>query len=182
MRHSALLLAFVGTLLTNALSPQVGFAKSGGEINPVYPAVAAEPVPAQTLMAAFASQQNLSQFEAAVRKAGLRRKLEKAGPYTVFAPTNEAFDRLPATTRRQLMSNQNGALTQLLKYYVVEGQYAYDDLRDGQMLTTLEGHKLRVSRQDDEVRINGVRIGGRNLEAVNGLVHTLDHVVSIIND
>src|SRR5271156_2098921 len=91
---------------------------------------------------------------AAVKAAGLVETLESAGPFTVFAPTNEAFNKLPAGTVDNLVKPENKAtLTKILTYHVVAGKLDSSDLTDGKMLKTVEGEELTVKRADGKIWI-----------------------------
>src|SRR6201994_486447 len=86
---------------------------------------------------------------AAVKAAGLVETLESAGPFTVFAPTNEAFGKLPAGTVDNLVKPENKAtLTKILTYHVVAGRLEASDLTDGKKLKTVQGEELTVKRSD----------------------------------
>src|SRR5215831_10110991 len=92
---------------------------------------------------------------AAVKAAGLVETLKGAGPFTVFAPTNEAFAKLPAGTVETLVKPENKAkLTGILTYHVVSGAYKSSDLKDGMTLTTVQGQTLKVSEKDGKWYIN----------------------------
>ena len=91
---------------------------------------------------------------AAVKAAGLVDTLSGPGPFTVFAPTNAAFAKLPAGTVDTLVKPENKAtLTKILTYHVVPGKLAASDLKDGMKLKTAEGEQLSVKLQDGKVWI-----------------------------
>ena len=91
---------------------------------------------------------------AAVKAAGLVDTLEGKGPFTVFAPTNAAFGKLPAGTVDTLVKPENKAtLTKILTYHVVPGKLEASDLTDGKKLKTVEGEELTVKHADDKVMI-----------------------------
>src|ERR671923_476725 len=91
---------------------------------------------------------------AAVKAAGLVDTLQGPGPFTVFAPTNMAFGKLPAGTVDTLVKPENKAtLTKILTYHVVPGKLAASDLKDGMKLKTAEGEQLSVKHQDGKVWI-----------------------------
>src|SRR6476646_4825393 len=93
---------------------------------------------------------------AAVKAAGLAETLSGTGPFTVFAPTNEAFNKLPAGTVDNLLKPEmKGDLTKVLTYHVVPGALKAADLKDGQELKTVQGQTLKVSVKDGKVMING---------------------------
>ena len=105
---------------------------------------------------------------AAVKAAGLVETLESKGPFTVFAPTNTAFGKLPAGTVETLVKPENKAtLTKILTYHVVPGKLAASDLKDGMKLKTAEGEELSVKqpgRQGLDRRRQGRNLDGHDLE------------------
>ncbi|KKG91059.1 fasciclin domain-containing protein [Methanosarcina mazei] len=114
-------------------------------------------------------------FASVVRDAGLEETLNE-GTYTVFAPTNEAFDALPEGTLEDLLADEQ-ALTDVLTYHVVEGEYMASDLEDGQTLTTVQSATLPVSIADDEVTIGTATVVEPDIVASNGVVHGIDAVL-----
>ena len=127
---------------------------------------------------------------AAVQAAGLVDTLQGPGPFTVFAPTNAAFDKLPAGTVQTLLQPANrGALTQVLTYHVVAGRLSADDLaqrvRAGggrAMLTTVEGANLTVTQNAGHIIITDARgdmstVTISNVNQSNGVIHVVDTVL-----
>ncbi|MEJ5996077.1 fasciclin domain-containing protein [Pedobacter sp. Du54] len=115
---------------------------------------------------------------AAVKQAGLVETLSGAGPFTVFAPTNEAFAKIPAATLDGLMKPEMKAdLTKILTYHVVPGALKAADLTDGQELTTVQGQKLKVSVKDGKVMINGANVTIADVISSNGVTHVIDGVL-----
>jgi transforming growth factor-beta-induced protein len=121
-----------------------------------------------------ASDNNFSTLVQAVKDAGLADVLSYTGPYTVFAPTNDAFNKLPSGTLASLSTDQ---LQQILKYHVVAGKVTASDLTDGETLTTLEGEKLYVSIKNGTVSINGATVTTADLDVSNGVIHVIDNVL-----
>jgi uncharacterized surface protein with fasciclin (FAS1) repeats len=120
---------------------------------------------------------------AAVKAAGLVETLEGKGPFTVFAPTNAAFGKLPAGTVESLVKPENkGTLTKILTYHVVPGKLAASDLKDGMKLKTAEGEELSVKHQGDKVWIVDAK-GGQSMVTIsnvnqsNGVIHVVDTVL-----
>ncbi|MGQ0682500.1 fasciclin domain-containing protein [Bradyrhizobium sp.] len=120
---------------------------------------------------------------AAVKAAGLVGTLEGKGPFTVFAPTNAAFGKLPAGTVDTLVKPENKAtLTKILTYHVVPGKLAASDLKDGMKLKTAEGEELSVKHQGDKVWIIDAK-GGQSMVTIsnvnqsNGVIHVVDTVL-----
>ncbi|WP_246398933.1 MULTISPECIES: fasciclin domain-containing protein [Hymenobacter] len=120
---------------------------------------------------------------AAVKGAGLVETLKGAGPFTVFAPTNAAFDKLPAGTVNTLIQPENKQkLTTILTYHVVPGRLLAADLKDGQMLTTVEGETLMVHRSGNTVMLHDAKGGMANVTIAdvvskNGVTHVVDAVL-----
>ena len=120
---------------------------------------------------------------AAVKAAGLVDTLSSAGPFTVFAPTNAAFGKLPAGTVDTLVKPENKAtLTKILTYHVVPGKLNAADLKDGQKLKTVEGEELTVKLKDGKVWIVDAK-GGASMVTIaivnqsNGVIHVVDTVL-----
>ncbi|KRQ92956.1 fasciclin domain-containing protein [Bradyrhizobium valentinum] len=120
---------------------------------------------------------------AAVKAAGLVETLQGKGPFTVFAPTNTAFGKLPAGTVETLVKPENKAtLTKILTYHVVPGKLAASDLKDGMKLKTAEGEQLSVKLQDGKVWIVDAKGGTSavtisNVNQSNGVIHVVDTVL-----
>jgi len=120
---------------------------------------------------------------AAVKAAGLVQTLEGKGPFTVFAPTNAAFGKLPAGTVDTLVKPENkAALTKILTYHVVAGKLEASDLTDGKMLKTVEGEQLTVKREGGHVMIVDAKGGSSkvtisNVNQSNGVIHVIDTVL-----
>src|SRR6202043_1697999 len=120
---------------------------------------------------------------AAVKAAGLVPTLEGKGPFTVFAPTNAAFGKLPAGTVETLVKPENKAtLTKILTYHVVAGKLEASDLADGKMLKTVEGEQLTVKRAEGNIWIVDAKGGSSmvtisNVNQSNGVIHVIDTVL-----
>lgn len=100
------------------------------------------------------------------------------GPYTVFAPTNDAFDVLGTDPYEQL-SEQPQELEQMVRMHVVEGAMTVEELDDGEILTTLAGGQLEVQRDGDTVTVNGAEVVLAGLQASNGVVHGIGEVLTV---
>lgn len=114
---------------------------------------------------------------AAVKAAELVDALSNAGPFTVFAPTNAAFDALPAGTVDGLLKPEKKAdLQTVLQYHVFVGVLKPEQLRDGQKIDMVDGGKTQVSIVDGKITINGANIVA-SVPASNGIVHVIDKVL-----
>jgi uncharacterized surface protein with fasciclin (FAS1) repeats len=120
---------------------------------------------------------------AAVKAAGLVDTLSSKGPFTVFAPTNAAFGKLPAGTVDTLVKPENKAtLTKILTYHVVPGKLEAADLTDGKKLTTVEGEVLTVKASGGKVMLVDAKGGTStvtipNVNQSNGVIHVVDTVL-----
>src|SRR3954466_545714 len=120
---------------------------------------------------------------AAVKAAGLVDTLEGKGPFTVFAPTNSAFGKLPAGTVENLVKPENKAtLSKILTYHVVPGKLEASDLTDGKKLKTVEGEQLTVRKSGDKVTIidskgDSSTVTIPNVNQSNGVIHVVDTVL-----
>lgn len=114
----------------------------------------------------------------AATKAGLADTLSNGGPYTVFAPTDEAFAKLPDGTLSSLLKPENrDQLAAILRYHVVEGRvYSTDALAAGKA-NTLCGNELRIASRNGTVRVNDARILATDVDASNGVIHVIDSVM-----
>ncbi len=114
---------------------------------------------------------------AAVQAAGLEDVLVNAGPLTVFAPTNAAFEALPPGTVEDLLKPENKSkLASIIKYHASPGNYQGDLLKDGQRLYQASGHYVPVVKDGDNVTVGGAKILG-TVQASNGVVHVVDKVM-----
>jgi uncharacterized surface protein with fasciclin (FAS1) repeats/predicted lipoprotein with Yx(FWY)xxD motif len=145
-------------------------------INAVLVPATEEPLPATVVDIIVGSEVHTT-LATAVTEANLVGALSGEGPFTVFAPTNEAFAALPEGTLEALLADAEGALTDILLYHVVSGRALSTDLSDGQTLTTLLGEALTVSITEAGVFINGAEVTIANLEAENGVVHVINAVL-----
>lgn len=115
---------------------------------------------------------------AAVKAADLVNALSNAGPFTVFAPTNAAFDKLPAGTVDGLLKpEKKDALTDILQYHVSVGVFKEDMLQDGQVIGQVNGGNITISKKDGKIKINGVANIIATVPASNGIVYVIDAVL-----
>ena len=114
---------------------------------------------------------------AAVQAAGLVDALKGEGPFTVFAPTDEAFAKLPAGAVDALLADPSGDLTQILLYHVVPGKVMAADLSDGLEAATLQGDKVTFKLSDGGAMVNDANIVATDIETSNGVIHVIDSVI-----
>jgi len=133
---------------------------------------------AGNIVAVATKTPDLSTLVEAVEAAGLVETLEEPGPYTVFAPTNEAFEALGNTLDTLLEPANKEELAEILTYHVVPGELTASQLSDGQQLKTVQGDSLEVKIDGEEVTINGATVVTPDVEASNGVVHVIDEVLT----
>ncbi|MCB9940685.1 MAG: fasciclin domain-containing protein [Planctomycetaceae bacterium] len=115
---------------------------------------------------------------AAAKAAGLAEALSGKGPFTVFAPTDEAFAKLPAGTVETLLKPENkGKLAAILKYHVVSGRVYSEDALAAKKAETLEGSEISISVSGGQAKINDANLVTTDLDASNGVIHVIDSVI-----
>lgn len=120
---------------------------------------------------------NFTTLVAAVEAAGLVETLKGEGPFTVFAPTDEAFAALPEGTVDSLLMEENrDQLTQILTYHVVSGKVMSGDLSDGMEAETVAGQPVTISTEGG-VTVNEASVVQADIEASNGVIHVIDSVL-----
>jgi uncharacterized surface protein with fasciclin (FAS1) repeats len=121
---------------------------------------------------------DLSTLVDAVTAADLAETLQGEGPFTVFAPTNAAFEEVGEQQLQELLQPENKEqLRSVLTYHVVEGEVKAADLEDGQTVTTVNGADLTVSIEGDTVRVGDATVTQADVDASNGVVHVIDTVL-----
>ena len=116
-------------------------------------------------------------LEAAVLAAGLETTLSGDGPFTIFAPTDDAFAALPAGTIDALLADPTGALTDILLYHALAADVRSTDLSDGQVATTINGKDITVTIDNGNVFINDAQVTVADIVADNGVVHVINAVL-----
>ena len=115
---------------------------------------------------------------AALKQAELVTALSNAGPFTVFAPTNAAFDKLPAGVLDGLMKDDKKAdLQNILQYHVAVAVYKTENLTDGQVIGQANGDNITINVKDGKVMVNGTANIVASVPASNGIIHVIDAVL-----
>ena len=129
-----------------------------------------------TIVEVAAGNEDFSTLVAAIEAADLVETLNGEGPFTVFAPTNEAFDALPEGVLDALLLEENqDTLVSILTYHVVPGEVFSTDITDGDV-ATVEGQTVTLSTADG-VTVNGANVVTADVEASNGVIHVIDAVL-----
>ena len=136
------------------------------------------PIPTQSLLEVAAANGSFTKFGQAIEKAGLTATLRGEGPFTVFAPTDKAFDQLPSGKLDSLFQPDNkDELAQILNYHIVEGRKNLSDVRKWQTARTVNGQGAPIMMAGDEVRIDGAKVSLADLASKNGVIHGIDKVI-----
>jgi uncharacterized surface protein with fasciclin (FAS1) repeats len=118
---------------------------------------------------------NFTTLAAGLKAAGLTDILSKKGPFTVFAPTDEAFRKLPAGTMDALLKD-TAKLKGVLTYHVIVGRVSAKDMKTGEVMT-MQGSPLNAVVASSDVRVNGAHVKRADLVATNGVIHAIDTVI-----
>lgn len=114
----------------------------------------------------------------AIQAAELVDALSNAGPFTVFAPTNAAFDKLPAGTVESLLTpEKKDDLTDILQYHVSLGVFKAENLTDGQVIGEVNGGNITITKKDGKIMVNGTATILASIPTSNGIVHVIDAVL-----
>lgn len=160
MRSKALLLMMIVALATVAVTTSRSYAQGG------------------TVVDLAVTNGSLEMLTAAVTEAELAETLAGSGPFTVFAPTDAAFAKLPAGTVEALLEPSNrAALIRLLQHHVVPGKLTVTDALTRGPLTTLAGSQLAVTVESGQLRVHAAAVIANDLGATNGIVHVIDTVM-----
>ena len=132
---------------------------------------------AKDIVALAMETESLSTLVAAVKAGDLVSTLQGEGPFTVFAPTNAAFEALPEGTLEELLKPENkDQLVAILTYHVVSGKVMSSDLSDGMKAATVNGAEITITTQGG-AKVNGANVEAADIEASNGVVHVIDAVI-----
>lgn len=123
-------------------------------------------------------EKNMTILKKSVHASSLDQVLSGKGPFTVFAPTDIAFGKLDKSIFANLLKPENKTkLVDLLNYHVVPGRVNFKDLKDGEKLKTVNGKELLVHVKDGHATIDGAKIQDHDIQATNGVIHSLDSVM-----
>ena len=122
--------------------------------------------------------ENLSTLVTAVKAAGLVETLSGEGPFTVFAPTNDAFENLPDGVLESLLKPENkDQLVAVLTYHVVAANVMSGDLKDGMEAETVQGESATISLNYGKAKVDNANVVAADVKASNGVVHVIDAVI-----
>jgi uncharacterized surface protein with fasciclin (FAS1) repeats len=130
----------------------------------------------ETIVAVASGNPDFSTLVTAVKKAGLVETLSGPGPFTVFAPTDAAFAKIPAEQLNAILADK-AQLTKILTYHVVPGAVMAADLQPTQMVKTVEGQDLDIKVTNGAATVNSCNIVKTDIKASNGVIHVVDCVL-----
>jgi uncharacterized surface protein with fasciclin (FAS1) repeats len=132
----------------------------------------------KNLVETAASNDAFKTLVAAVKAAGLVETLAGKGPFTVFAPTDEAFAKLPDGTVESLLKPENKEkLISILTYHVIPGKVMSKDIKPSQMVKTVNGQQVSIKLSYGKVSVEGASVTAADVEADNGVIHIIDTVI-----
>jgi uncharacterized surface protein with fasciclin (FAS1) repeats len=179
MRHTKIAVAAAAVLAMTTLAACGSSTSSSTTSAPAAasstPASSA-PAAAGTIVDVAAANPDFSTLVAAVKAAGLAETLSGTGPFTVFAPTNEAFAKLPAGLVDKLLLPANkDVLAKILTYHVVASKVMAADVKDGKV-ATVEGSEITLNTMNG-VTVNDAKVTAADVAASNGVIHVIDTVL-----
>ncbi|CEK11515.1 fasciclin domain-containing protein [Legionella hackeliae] len=129
----------------------------------------------QNIVDIAAGNKDFSTLVSLVKEAGLVDELQGEGPFTIFAPTNEAFEAVPSDTLSALKADKE-KLKKVLLYHVLKGKVMASDVKSG-MVPTLEGQDLSIKVNNGTVMVNDAKVVGTDINASNGVIHVINKVL-----
>jgi len=138
-------------------------------------AVAASPAFAKDIVQTAVDNGNFSTLATALQKAGLVDTLKGSGPFTVFAPTDAAFAKIPKDQLDALLADKD-KLTKVLTYHVVPGRVMAADVKPGEV-KTVQGSAVTISTYGGKVKVNDATVTATDVRADNGVIHVIDTVI-----
>ncbi len=131
-----------------------------------------------TIVEVAAGNKDFSTLVAAVKAAGLVETLSGKGPFTVLAPTNEAFAKLPKGTLETLLKPENkDKLVAILTYHVIPAKAMAADVVKLEKAKTVQGQEVKISAKTEGVKINDAKVVKTDIECKNGVIHVIDAVL-----
>ncbi len=133
---------------------------------------------AKDIVDTAAASEDFTTLVAAIKAAGLVETLKGDGPFTVFAPTDAAFDKLPEGTLEELLKPESkDKLTSILTYHVVPGKVLAADVVTLESATTVQGGDVTIAVDGGKVTVDGANVTATDLECSNGVIHVIDAVM-----
>ena len=170
MRKLILPIAVLVVALATAAVALGGDDRSGSAVRP-----AAKP-PTKNIVGTAVAAGDFDTLVSLVKRAGLVKTLSGKGPFTVFAPTDKAFEKVPASTLEGLLKDR-AALRQVLLYHVASGRYPAKRVVKLRSIETLAGDRVKVRTRAGTVRVGGARVVQADVRTSNGVIHAINRVL-----
>ena len=167
-----------GTIIEAGASGAAPAEASAPAVTPAATAPAAVPdqTPSGNIVQVAQSAGQFNTLLAAVQAAGLTSTLEGPGPFTVFAPTDAAFAKIPKSTLDSVLADK-ATLTKILTYHVLPGKVTSDEITNGQTAQTVEGQSVTFAVNGNSVKVNDANVVQADVLASNGVIHAIDTVL-----
>ena len=124
------------------------------------------------------TDKHMTSLKKGVIASGLNKTLSESGPFTVFAPSDQAFAKLDKGVLDKLLQPENKAkLIEVLNHHIVAGKIQFKDLKDGEKLKTVNGGELLVQVTNGAVMVDGAKVQGQDVQTSNGVIYSLDTVM-----
>lgn len=124
------------------------------------------------------NEKKLSTLSKGVKATGLDQVLSGSGPFTIFAPSDLAFEKLESNFMDGMFKPDNmGQLTDLLKHHILNSKLDFKDFKDGEKLETMDGRSVTVKARNGTISIDGAVIQNRDMKTSNGVIHSIDTVL-----
>jgi len=181
MKQSTVIMVVVGVIVLAIVGYMViGMPKQNTMVKtdktPTAAQTDTETMNSNTIVDVASNAGDFTTLVAAVKAAGLAETLSGEGPYTVFAPTDAAFAKLPAGTVEGLLKDKE-KLTQILTYHVVPGKVLASEVVGLPSAKTVQGGELTITTEGDTVMVNNAKVIKTDIEASNGVIHVIDTVL-----
>ncbi|NET42812.1 fasciclin domain-containing protein [Okeania sp. SIO2B3] len=177
MKKAIAILGLVGTTAFFGLPAVANFSQKSSTESVVNQPLLIADSHSKDIVATAAEAGEFNTLAAALKAAGLVEVLQGEGPFTVFAPTDEAFAALPKGKVEKLLLPENkDKLVKILTYHVVPGKVMSGDLESG-MVKTVEGSKVEVKVSDADVMVGNAKVLKADVPASNGVIHVIDTVI-----
>jgi uncharacterized surface protein with fasciclin (FAS1) repeats len=131
----------------------------------------------KTILENIKTDSSYTMFNDALQSTGLIETLSQSGPFTIFAPTNESFRKLPPGIYESLTQSRIQDLANILSYHIVASSMKTKDLKDGEKLRTLAGEELIITLRKNKVLVNGIEVKNRDVESSNGVIHVINDIL-----
>ncbi len=175
---SLLVLLMVTAACNDSKDPVESSTVAGSVETPAEPAADVDDMSAKNVVQVAIGSKDHSTLVKAVTAAELADDLSTTGPFTVFAPTNAAFEKLPTGTVDELLTAaKKDDLINILQYHVSVGVYKAESFQDGQSIGQVNGDNIIISKKDGKTFVNGNAVIIASIPASNGIIHVIDGVL-----